>query len=87
MTKQTTLRIFCPRFVRKLYCYVISCLIFLQAALDYVVAENVKMNVSCTYIQKYIQDNPLPQYVERIVEPASLFKQLTKKAGKKIVHL
>ncbi|XP_078667062.1 protein NATD1-like [Branchiostoma floridae x Branchiostoma belcheri] len=38
-----------------------------KAALDYAVDEDLKMRLSCTYLQKYAKDNPLPQYQERIV--------------------
>ncbi|XP_066269774.1 protein NATD1-like [Branchiostoma lanceolatum] len=38
-----------------------------KAALDYAVEEDLKMKLTCTYLQKYTQDNPLPQYEERIV--------------------
>jgi len=38
----------------------------LQAALDYVVAADAKMILSCTYLEKYVKDNPLPQYTSRV---------------------
>ncbi|XP_035670413.1 protein NATD1-like [Branchiostoma floridae] len=38
-----------------------------KAALDYAVEEDLKMKLTCTYLQKYAKDNPLPQYQERIV--------------------
>lgn len=39
---------------------------WLQAALDFVVEEDLKAHLTCWYIQKYIKDNPLPQYLERL---------------------
>lgn len=37
-----------------------------QAALDFVVEEDLKAHLTCWYIQKYVKENPLPQYVERL---------------------
>lgn len=37
-----------------------------QAALDFVVEEDLKAHLTCWYIQKYIKENPLPQYLERL---------------------
>jgi hypothetical protein len=37
-----------------------------KAALDYVVAKDAKMVLSCSYLAKYVRDNPLPQYTDRI---------------------
>ncbi|KAK3577332.1 hypothetical protein CHS0354_008426 [Potamilus streckersoni] len=41
--------------------------ILAREALDYFVKENIKMKLSCTYLQKYVRENPLPQYLEKIV--------------------
>lgn len=38
----------------------------LQAALDFVVEEDLKAHLTCWYIQKYVKENPLPQYLERL---------------------
>ncbi|XP_034567916.1 protein NATD1-like [Notolabrus celidotus] len=38
-----------------------------QAALDFVVEENMKAHVSCWYIKKYIEENPEHLYKERII--------------------
>lgn len=44
-----------------------SCLPLLtQAALDFVVEEDLKAHLTCWYIQKYVKENPLPQYLERL---------------------
>ncbi|XP_068192951.1 protein NATD1-like [Antennarius striatus] len=37
-----------------------------QAALEFVVEENLKAHVSCWYIQKYLEENPLQRYQDRI---------------------
>lgn len=37
-----------------------------QAALDFVVEEDLKAHLTCWYIQKYVKENPLPQYMERL---------------------
>lgn len=37
-----------------------------QAALDFVVEEDLKAHLTCWYIQKYIKENPLPQYLEHL---------------------
>lgn len=38
-----------------------------KSAFDYVVKADAKMRLSCTYLQKYFQDNPLPEYQDRVV--------------------
>ncbi|XP_051243378.1 protein NATD1-like isoform X1 [Dicentrarchus labrax] len=38
-----------------------------QAAMDFVVEENLKAHVSCWYIKKYIEDNPLQRYKELVI--------------------
>ncbi|XP_060921579.1 protein NATD1-like isoform X1 [Labrus mixtus] len=38
-----------------------------QAALDFVVEENLKAHVSCWYIKKYIEENPEHHYKECIL--------------------
>lgn len=37
-----------------------------HAALDFVVEEDLKAHLTCWYIQKYVKENPLPQYLERL---------------------
>lgn len=37
-----------------------------QAALDFVVEEDLRAHLTCWYIQKYVKENPLPQYLERL---------------------
>jgi hypothetical protein len=39
-----------------------------QAAFDHVVKNNLKMKVTCTYLQKYLGEHALPEYTSRIVE-------------------
>lgn len=39
----------------------------LQAAMDFLVEENLKAHVSCWYIKKYIDDNPLQGYKDLII--------------------
>ncbi|XP_072339179.1 protein NATD1-like [Scyliorhinus torazame] len=39
-----------------------------QAALNFVVEEDLKMRISCWFVRKYVDDNPQPQYRERIVD-------------------
>ncbi|KAM4598301.1 protein NATD1-like [Polymixia lowei] len=38
-----------------------------KAAMDFLIEENLKAHVSCWYIKKYIEDNPLLSYKDRIV--------------------
>lgn len=40
--------------------------LLVQAALDFVVEEDLKAHLTCWYIQKYVKENPLPQYLERL---------------------
>ncbi|XP_071789326.1 protein NATD1-like isoform X1 [Asterias amurensis] len=42
--------------------------ILAKAALDHFVAQNTNMKLTCTYLQKYFKENPLPQYKERVVD-------------------
>jgi hypothetical protein len=44
------------------------CIVGLQAAFDYVVKNDLKMKVTCTYLQKYLEEHALPEYTSRIVE-------------------
>ncbi|XP_021480030.1 protein NATD1 isoform X3 [Oncorhynchus mykiss] len=37
-----------------------------KAAMDFVVEEDLKAHLTCWYIQKYIKENPQPQYLEHI---------------------
>jgi len=39
-----------------------------QEAFEYVVNQNLKMRVTCTYLQKYLSDNPKPEYVKQVVK-------------------
>ncbi|XP_048466551.1 protein NATD1-like [Rhincodon typus] len=39
-----------------------------QAAMNFVVQEDLKARVSCWFVKKYLDDNPLPKYMERIVK-------------------
>ncbi|XP_031553989.1 protein NATD1-like [Actinia tenebrosa] len=38
-----------------------------KAALDHAVENNLRVKPTCSYIQKYLKDNPLPQYTERVL--------------------
>merc|ERR1712004_957883 len=38
-----------------------------KAAFDHCVNQDLKMILSCTYLQKYYNDHPLPQYQQRVV--------------------
>ena len=42
----------------------------------FAVAEDAKVDLSCTYLQQYVRENPLPEYVQRIIEPKSLKQEL-----------
>jgi len=37
-----------------------------KAALDYAVEKDAKILLSCSYMAKYVGDNPLPTYTSRI---------------------
>jgi len=39
---------------------------YLQTALDFVVAKDARMVLSCSYVEKFVHDNPLPQYLSRV---------------------
>lgn len=41
-------------------------LLWWQAAMDFVVEEDLKAHLTCWYIQKYVKENPQPQYFEHI---------------------
>ncbi|XP_038563178.1 protein NATD1-like [Micropterus salmoides] len=38
-----------------------------QAAMDFLVEENLKAHVSCWYIKKYIEDHPLQHYKDLVI--------------------
>ncbi|KAM7371446.1 hypothetical protein PAMP_008690 [Pampus punctatissimus] len=38
-----------------------------QAAMNFVVEENLKARVSCWYIKKYIEENPLQRYKDVVI--------------------
>ncbi|KAK9534591.1 hypothetical protein VZT92_007026 [Zoarces viviparus] len=38
-----------------------------QAAMDFLVEENLKAHVSCWYIKKYIEENPRQRYEQRVI--------------------
>lgn len=38
-----------------------------KAAFEYVVENDLKMKVSCWYLQNYLAKNPLSRYTERII--------------------
>lgn len=46
--------------------YIIS-VFSLQAAMDFLVEENLKARVSCWYIKKYIEDHPLQHYKNLVI--------------------
>lgn len=47
---------------------VLLCLMFLlQAAMDFLVEENLKAHVSCWYIKKYIEEHPQRHYEELVI--------------------
>ena len=37
-------------------------------AFDYVVESNLKMKLTCWYLEKYINENPLPEYINKVVK-------------------
>ncbi|KAG7266668.1 hypothetical protein CRUP_038056 [Coryphaenoides rupestris] len=39
-----------------------------QAAMDFVVEEDLKAHLTCWYIQKYVKENPQPRYFEHIYQ-------------------
>lgn len=38
-----------------------------QAAMDFLVQENLKAHISCWYIKKYIEEHPEERYEERVI--------------------
>lgn len=47
--------------------YLMCLMLLLQAAMDFLVEENLKAHISCWYIKKYIDDNPLQLYKELVI--------------------
>lgn len=41
--------------------------LLLQAAMDFLVEENLRAHVSCWYIQKYIEEHPEERYKELVI--------------------
>ncbi|XP_062264687.1 protein NATD1 [Platichthys flesus] len=39
-----------------------------KAAMDFVAEEDLKAHLTCWYIQKYVKENPQPQYFEHICQ-------------------
>ncbi|XP_075993167.1 protein NATD1 [Genypterus blacodes] len=39
-----------------------------KAAMDFVVEEDLKAHLTCWYIQKFVKENPQPQYFEHICQ-------------------
>lgn len=39
-----------------------------QTAFDYAVSQDLKMRVSCTYLQKYLKDNPDERYLKQLIQ-------------------
>lgn len=54
---------------REVTCQTLLCVsVFaLQAALDFLVEENLKARVSCWYVKNYIEDHPLQLYKDRVI--------------------
>lgn len=52
-----------PAFQRKGIAQILA-----KAAFDHVVKNDLKMKVTCTYLQKYLEEHPLPEYTSRIAE-------------------
>lgn len=50
-----------------LYLVFMYLMFLLQAAMDFLVEENLKAHVSCWYIKNYIEDHPLQHYKERVI--------------------
>lgn len=38
-----------------------------QAAMDFLVQENLKAHISCWYIKKFIEEHPEEQFEERVI--------------------
>jgi len=41
--------------------------ILAKSAFDHFVTQDVKMKVTCTYLQKYLKENPNQEYTKRIL--------------------
>lgn len=52
--------------VREIQMWFYACV--MQAAMDFVVEEDLKAHLTCWYIQKYVKENPQPQYFEHIYQ-------------------
>jgi len=42
-------------------------MLLFQAAMDFLVEENLKARVSCWYINKYIEEHPEQPYKDRVI--------------------
>lgn len=51
-----------------LTCGFVIMTVWRQAAMDFVVEEDLKAHLTCWYIQKYVKENPQPQYFEHIYQ-------------------
>ncbi|KDR09589.1 Protein GTLF3B [Zootermopsis nevadensis] len=52
-----------PAFRRKGVAQVLA-----EAAFDHAVKNDLKVKVTCTYLQKYLENHPLSEYTSRIVD-------------------
>ena len=52
----------------KMLKWTVFLLLWWQAAMDFVVEEDLKAHLTCWYIQKYVKENPQPQYFEHIYQ-------------------
>jgi len=58
----------CPSYneLKVVFIGVVKCLYFVQAALDFAVAKDARVKLTCSYVEKFVHDNPLPQYLSRV---------------------
>lgn len=41
--------------------------ILAKFAFDHIVESDLKMKLTCWYLEKYLRENPLPQYMDKVV--------------------
>lgn len=59
----------CPyKKIKCLLKWTVFMFLWWQAAMDFVVEEDLKAHLTCWYIQKYVKENPQPQYFEHIYQ-------------------
>ena len=60
--------IFCVINIWSWVLHVFASFLLFQEAFDFTIQSDRRMILTCTYLQKYYNDNPLPEYTERVLD-------------------